>query len=47
VGKLPLSELMAVAKANVPVNLSVPVCIEEKNNVIVAHLKIALTKVTN
>jgi len=45
-GKLPLTELMAASKPNVPVNMKVPVCIDEDNNTIVAHLKVALTKIS-
>ncbi|XP_059488041.1 early endosome antigen 1-like isoform X2 [Neocloeon triangulifer] len=43
IGKLPLSELLNVAKPNIPVCLDVPVRIEEDDET-VAHLKVALTK---
>lgn len=46
-GKLPLTELMATSQQNVPIIMKVPVCIDEENNAIVAHLKVALTKVTH
>lgn len=46
VGKLPLTELMAVSKPNVPVNMKVPVCIDQDSNAIVAHLEVTLTKIT-
>jgi hypothetical protein len=33
-GKLPLTELMAASKPNVPIITKVPLCIDEDNNTI-------------